>query len=137
MTQQLQLTPWRDAITPHPDVQAGRYHQAEFAADLAEVISGEAGKEYGDPVEFFRRTYLTNGMKSLLLSALERLKGDGTAPVIQLKTAFGGGKTHTMLALYYLVKEPEKAAQVPAVAELLKSSGADFRPSSRTGWDSP
>ncbi|HEX2909862.1 MAG TPA: DUF499 domain-containing protein [Chloroflexia bacterium] len=125
MTQQaqLQLTPWRDVIAPHPDVQAGRYHQAEFAADLAQVISGEASKEYSDPVEFFRRTYLTGGMKSLLVSALERLKGDGTAPVIQLKTAFGGGKTHTMLALYHLVKNPQKAASVEPVAELLKAVG--------------
>src|SRR5579859_3027945 len=117
------LTPWREVITPHPDVQTGRYQQAEFAADLAQVLGGKATAEYGDPVEFFRRTYLTAGMKRLLKGALERLRGAGGDPVIQLKTAFGGGKTHTMLALYHLLREPGRCAEVPAVAELLAESG--------------
>lgn len=117
------LTPWREVITPHPDVQAGRYQQAEFAADLAQVLAGDATAEYGDPVEFFRRTYLTAGMRRLLLGALERLRGEGGEPVIQLKTAFGGGKTHTMLALYHLLRAPQRCAEVPAVAELLRESG--------------
>lgn len=117
------LTPWREVITPHPDVQAGRYQQAEFAADLAQVLAGTATAEYGDPVEFFRRTYLTTGMRRLLLGAIERLRGAGGEPVIQLKTAFGGGKTHTMLALYHLLRAPQQCAEVPAVADLLRESG--------------
>ena len=60
-----QLTPWREVIVPHPDVQAGSYQQAEFAADLAQVLAGTATAEYGDPAEFFRRTYLTAGMRRL------------------------------------------------------------------------
>jgi predicted AAA+ superfamily ATPase len=117
------LTPWREVMTPHPDVRAGRYQQAEFAADLAQVLAGTATAEYGDAVEFFRRTYLTAGMKRLLTGAIERLRGEGGEPVIQLKTAFGGGKTHTMLALYHLLREPGRCAEVPAVAELLAESG--------------
>ncbi len=105
-TWQSTLTPWREVIAPHPDVQTGRYQQAEFAADLAQVLAGTATAEYGDPVEFFRRTYLTSGMRRLLLDALARLRGKGGEPVIQLKTAFGGGKTHTMLALYHLLRAP-------------------------------
>ena len=117
------LTPWREVITPHRDVQAGRYQQAEFAADLAQVLAGTATAEYGKPVEFFRRTYLTAGMRRLLTSALERLRGAGGEPVIQLKTAFGGGKTHTMLALYHLLRDPMACAKVPTVAELLHEAG--------------
>src|SRR5579859_3677347 len=124
------LTPWREVITPHPDVQTGRYQQAEFAADLAQVLGGKATAEYGDPVEFFRRTYLTAGMRRLLTAALERLRGAGGEPVIQLKTAFGGGKTHTMLALYHLLRTPAKCAEVPAIAELLRASAP---PSPRGG----
>ena len=96
------LKPWRDVITPHRDVAAGRYKQAEFAADLAQVLSGKAEAEYQDPVEFFARTYLTDGMRRLLIATAERISGKGGEPVVQLKTAFGGGKTHTMLALYHL-----------------------------------
>ena len=56
------LSPWRSLATPHPDVAAGRYRQAEFAADLAQVARGEGAKEYVDPREFFARTYLTEGL---------------------------------------------------------------------------
>ncbi len=53
------LKPWREIATPHPDVAGGRYKQAEFAANLFQVITGKAEPEYQDPREFFRRTYLT------------------------------------------------------------------------------
>ena len=92
---------WRDVIEPHPDVAQGRYKNAEFAADLAQVARGEGAYEYRDPVEFFSRTYLTEGMKGLLVQAIRRVTGKDGEPVIQLKTAFGGGKTHSMLALFW------------------------------------
>ena len=76
--------------------------QAEFAADLWQVHLGEGTDEYRDPVEFFRRTYLTESLKGLLVGAIRRLAGRGGDPVVQLQTNFGGGKTHSMLALYHL-----------------------------------
>src|SRR5205807_4820691 len=76
--------------------------QAEFAADLWQVHLGEGSDEYRNPAEFFRRTYLTQSLKELLTGAMERLSGKGSDPVIQLQTNFGGGKTHSMLALYHL-----------------------------------
>jgi predicted AAA+ superfamily ATPase len=96
------LVPWRDVITPHPDVITGRYQQAEFAADLDQVRQGKGSSEYTDPAEFFRRTYITGGLKDLLRIALRRLNGQDADPVIELQTNFGGGKTHSMLALYHL-----------------------------------
>ena len=96
------LKPWREIVTPHKDVASGRYQQAEFAADLWQVHLGEGTDEYRDPVEFFRRTYLTESLKGLLVGAIQRLAARGGDPVVQLQTNFGGGKTHSMLALYHL-----------------------------------
>src|SRR5437867_205712 len=96
------LKPWREVVTPHADVASGRYQQAEFAADLWQVHLGEGTDEYRKPVEFFRRTYLTESLNQLLTGAVRRLAGDGGDPVVQLQTNFGGGKTHSMLALYHL-----------------------------------
>lgn len=96
------MSAWRDVATPHSDVASGNYQQAEFAADLWQVYLGEGTTEYKDPIEFFRRTYLTESLKSLLSSAALRLSGKSGDPVIQLQTNFGGGKTHSMLALYHL-----------------------------------
>src|SRR6202790_2067768 len=96
------LKPWREVVAPHKDVASGRYQQAEFAADLWQVHLGEGTDEYRDPVEFFRRTYLTESLKRMLVGGVRRLAAKGGDPVVQLQTNFGGGKTHSMLALYHL-----------------------------------
>lgn len=96
------LRPWREVVTPHRDIASGRYMQAEFALDLAQVRRGEGSDENREPGEFFRRTYLTAGLRELLSGALFRLSGKGGDPVVELQTNFGGGKTHSMLALYHL-----------------------------------
>ena len=113
----LALTPWRDIVTPHRDVASGRYQQAEFAADLWQVHLGEGTDEYRDPAEFFQRTYLTESLKGLLVGAVQRLSGQGGDPVVQLQTNFGGGKTHSMLALYHLFSgsPPSELAGIDAV----------------------
>jgi len=96
------LKPWREIATPHPDVASGRFQQAEFAADLFQVITDRASDEYKNPKEFFRRTYFTEGLSQLLGRAWLRLSGTGGDPVVELQTNFGGGKTHSLLALYHL-----------------------------------
>jgi predicted AAA+ superfamily ATPase len=96
------LQKWRDVVMPHRDVQSGNFVQAQFAADLQQIISGTAEAEYGDPREFFRRTHLTRGIQDLLTNAHTRLSGQGGDPVAELQTNFGGGKTHSMIALYHL-----------------------------------
>ncbi len=98
------LTPWRQVIKPSPDVSQGTFRQAEFAAQLQQVHDGRASAtEYGNPVDFFNHTYITPGLRTLLVSTLQRLAGSGGDPVIQTKTGFGGGKTHSLIALYHLV----------------------------------
>jgi len=121
------LKPWREVITPHRDVASGRYRQAEFAADLWQVHLGEGTDEYRDPVEFFRRTYLTESLTGMLRGAVQRLSGQGGDPVVQLQTNFGGGKTHSMLALYHLFSgiSPTELAGIDAV---MREAGADSVP---------
>jgi predicted AAA+ superfamily ATPase len=111
------LKPWREIVTPHADVASGRYQQAEFAADLWQVHLGEGSDEYKKPQEFFRRTYLTESLKRLLVGGVQRISGKGGDPVVQLQTNFGGGKTHSMLALYHLFSgaNPGDLAGVDAV----------------------
>jgi predicted AAA+ superfamily ATPase len=98
------LRPWREVLAPHDDVATGNFQAAEFAADLYKVsATADAGRDYAEPVQFFARTYLTEGLKDLIVRAARRLAGDQNAsPVINLQTNFGGGKTHSMLALWHL-----------------------------------
>jgi predicted AAA+ superfamily ATPase len=109
--------PWRDVAPPHPDVLNARFVEAEFAADLSTVARGEGAETYRDPREFFRITFMTGGLRKVLVGAVERLAGKGGDPVVGLQTSFGGGKTHTMLALYHLAsaKNPET---LPGMAEI-------------------
>jgi predicted AAA+ superfamily ATPase len=124
------LKPWREVVTPHKDVASGRYQQAEFAADLWQVHLGEGTDEYKDPVEFFRRTFLTESLKSMLVGAARRLAGEGGDPVVQLQTNFGGGKTHSMLALYHLFSgiAPSGLTGIDAV---LEEAGTQKLPTAR------
>ena len=118
------LKPWRDVIRPHDDVATGKFKAAEFAADLHKVALGEGSAEYVDPVLFFRRTYLTEGLRDLLGRAARRLSGDMNAsPVVNLQTNFGGGKTHSMLALYHLASATPLSSYPQEVQDTL--AGAD------------
>ncbi len=98
------LKPWREVLQPHNDVATGNFHASEFAADLYKVATGgEADSDYANPVEFFKRTYLTEGLRDLIGRAVRRLSGnDNASPVINLQTNFGGGKTHSMLSLWHV-----------------------------------
>lgn len=96
------LPAWRRVVEPHDDVAQGTFQLAQFAADLRQVVLGTARPEYGDPVQFFDRTYITRGLKYLLTQTLQRMNGIGGEPVIDLMTTFGGGKTHSEIAVYHL-----------------------------------
>ncbi len=124
------LKPWREVITPHADVASGRYMQAEFAADLAQVIKDEGSPEYRDPQEFYRRTYITAGLRELLVGALRRIDGQGGDPVVELQTNFGGGKTHSMLALYHLFG-PTQSAKLTGLEPVLKAAGVNAAPEAK------
>lgn len=117
------IKPWREIIEPHDDVAQGNFHSAEFAADLHVVAVGESTKdEYADPTQFFARTYVTEGLSDLLGRAARRLTGDSNAsPVVNLQTNFGGGKTHSMLALWHLFSGLKNAQLPQAVQDAIGS----------------
>ena len=121
------LLPWREVVEPHQDVATGEFQQAEFAADLAKVHNGSAPSEYRNPSEFFARTYLTDGLSNLLVGAAKRLSGTGGDPVVELQTNFGGGKTHSMLALYHMVGGT-RIEDLPGLDQLLSQNGLSVPP---------
>lgn len=113
------LRPWREIAVPHRDVLEGTFQQSEFAADITAVHTGKATAEYGDAIQFFDRTFITEGMRLLLTQVALRLVGKGGDPVIQLQTAFGGGKTHTMLAVYHMAARKCALSDLAGVAALI------------------
>jgi len=125
------MKPWREVAVPHEDVLRGTFQQAEFAADLSRVHAGTATGEYQNPALFFQRTFITEGMRLLLDSVVRRLSGNGGDPVIQLQTAFGGGKTHTMLAVYHLAKGEVPASDLQGVAAILDAAQITELPRAR------
>jgi hypothetical protein len=111
-------TPWRNVVTPHDNIKQGKVKQNDFAASLADVLNSSGNPDYFDPVRFFNRTFLTAGLRQLAGEVVGRLtgQGDGDA-VMQIQTPFGGGKTHTLITLYHLVKNGAACFDHPALKE--------------------
>jgi hypothetical protein len=99
------MKPFSQIAVPHRDIVQGYLTMDVFAADLWQVANGKGPLEYRDPDLFFKRTFLTKGLKNILDTAEKRLRGSTGDSVIQLQTPFGGGKTHTLIALYHKAKE--------------------------------
>jgi len=114
---------WREVAKPHKDVLTGTFQSAEFAADLSAVRAGKSTPEYADPELFFDRTFITEGMRVLLTQVAQRLNGKGGEPVIQLQTAFGGGKTHTMLAVLHLASRDVPLKKLHGLDTVLAAAG--------------
>ncbi len=130
------LTPWRDVIRPNNDVIEGTFRKSEFAADLQEVYDGNAKtEEYGEAEIFFNQTYITPGLRDLLINTLKRLAGKGGDPVIQLKTGFGGGKTHSLIALYHLISGANILRELPTDGEYARLRQEIDEIISEAEWD--
>ncbi len=109
-----------DLCTPRTEVLQGELREDIFAARLQDVMNGKADPVYGNPATFFDNTYPTAGLKTLLADALGRLTGKaaGKNAVIRLETAFGGGKTHNLIALYHVA-----SGQAPKSVQSLLGKG--------------
>jgi predicted AAA+ superfamily ATPase len=125
------MKPWREIIIPHRDVLEGTFQQSEFAADITAVHTGKATREYQESSAFFDRTFITEGMRLLLTQVAQRLTGKGGEPVIQLQTAFGGGKTHTMLAVYHLATRKCALSELAGIPDLVERAGLMDVPQAR------
>lgn len=122
------LKAWREVAIPHEDVLEGTFQESEFAADLTKVVRGIAPPEYQDPALFFERTVITEGMSLLLDGVVRRLSGAGGDPVIQLQTAFGGGKTHTLLAVYHIAQTDRPTTELSGVGAILDRANTSELP---------
>lgn len=129
----MSLTPWREIAVPHADVRKGEFLQSEFAADISAVRAGKGPAEYTDAAKFFERTYITEGMRLLLTQVAQRLAGKGGEPVIQLQTAFGGGKTHTLLAVWHLATRECPLSELTGLPSLVEQAGLMDVPKANVG----
>ena len=130
------LKPWREVIPPNLELTQGTFEEAELAADLQQVYDGSASAtSYGNPVSFFNQTYLTGGIRTLLVNALKRLGGNDGHRIIQMKTGFGGGKTHSLIALYHLVNSVEALANMPADSESAQTRAEIHSILQEAEWD--
>ncbi len=122
------MEPWYKVVVPRREVREGRsFNPDEFAIALEQVVAGTAPDDYRDPRQFFERTVFTRALREHTAMVLRRLDGQtaDTSPVLTLVTQFGGGKTHTLTALYHLVTAGAAAHDLPGVAALL--DGAELR----------
>ena len=138
------MVPWYKNVTLRQEVREGRsFSPDEFAIALEQVVSGTAPVDYRDPHQFFSRTCFTRALQEHAGMVLRRLSGktENTAPVLTLITQFGGGKTHTLAALYHLANAGSDASRLPGVADLLNRAGVPQAPNARVGvfvgnaWD--
>jgi hypothetical protein len=98
------MRPIFETCQPREDILKGELRADIFAARLKDVIDRAADPIYGDANLFFENTFPTEGLRTLLRETLDRLTGKDPAKdaLIRLETSFGGGKTHSLIALYHL-----------------------------------
>jgi len=139
------MEPWYKVAMPRKEVREGRsFNPDEFAIALEQVVGGTAPKDYLDPKLFFSRTCFTRALNEHIGMVLRRLAGktENTAPVLALITQFGGGKTHTLTALYHLIKNKQEAGKIEELSKLLKQAGLPEIPNAHVAvfvgnaWDS-
>ncbi len=138
------MQPWYRVVKLRKEVREGRsFSPDEFAIALEQVVAGTAPLDYSEPEQFFSRTCFTRALTEHSGMVLRRLFGrtENTAPVLTLVTQFGGGKTHTLTALYHLANAGREARNLPGVTELLHNAGVTDSPDARVGvfvgnaWD--
>src|SRR3989454_7624943 len=120
------MEPWYKVALPRAEVREGRsFNPNEFAIALEQVVSDRGPEDYRKPEKFFARTYFTRALREHAGMVLRRLAGEtaNTAPVLTLITQFGGGKTHTLTALYHLAKSGRAVARMDGVDHLLRDAG--------------
>jgi len=120
------IRPWIEGVSLHPDVLSEEFSEDIFALDLGPLADGNPSVPavYRDPEHFFRASYLTNGLRSLLEDVLSRLAGGTGNRVLKLITPFGGGKSHTLAALLHAARVPKALGALPDSQGLQRPSGA-------------
>src|SRR5438094_2162459 len=116
--------PWHEVVKLRDDLKSGELPLHMFAADLYEVMM-QNGKRpiYEKPENFFALTFPTHNLRNLVRDVVLRLAGKNDKAIRQLELTYGGGKTHTEITLYHLVRDPASLPDLPAVQEFLQHIG--------------
>lgn len=138
------MEPWYKVVLPRQELREGRsLDPSEFAVHLEQVAAGTAPADYVKPDKFFARNYFSKALVEHCGMVLRRLNGEtaNTAPVLSLITQFGGGKTHTLTALYHLANCGAPAKEFAGVAGMMKAGGLTGIPQAKVAifvgnaWD--
>jgi len=115
------LKPIRETCTPRTEVLKGDLEDAIFAADFGHVVADRAPDVYNHPTQFFRNTHPAAPLRKVVTTIFERLADPHEAgAAVRLSTGFGGGKTHTLIALWHLAQH---ITQTTLGTELLPAAG--------------
>ena len=115
--------PWHQVVQLRPDLLSGDLPMAQFAADLYDVVMDRGTSVYRIPYEFFALTYPTYNLRELAKDVVHRLAGKSDKAIRQLELTYGGGKTHTEITLFHLVRDPASLPDLPAVHEFRQHIG--------------
>ena len=119
--------PWHQVVRLKEELRSGELALAEFAADLHEVTQARGRRPiYEDPSQFFALTYPTHPLRELVKDVAGRLAGHSDKAVRQLELTYGGGKTHTLITLYHLFRDPAALPDLPAVRDFREHVGAEL-----------
>ena len=106
---------------PRKEVLAGDLADEIFAADFGRLIAGSAPKVYGNAKAFVQNTHPAQQLCKVVQAVFGRLSDTKEAgATLRLSTGFGGGKTHTLMALWHLAK---KVRDPSLGTELLPAAG--------------
>ena len=116
--------PWHEVVGLRDDLRTGELPLAVFAADLYDVVMQKGQRPvYEHPDKFFALTHLTYNLRELLKDVVLRLAGQSDKAYRRLSVNYGGGKTHTLIALRHLVHDPSALPNLPAVQEFEAYTG--------------
>src|SRR3972149_3503621 len=129
------IEPWKEVCTLRREIRERMLTASDFAIDLHKVIFGGPGEKpyYCDPVRFFSTTYATQNLRQFCKAVLKRLAGlPGGESIINVSQTFGGGKSHTLTALYYLTTLGPKLPKADtSVTTILNAAQITDPPSAR------
>jgi hypothetical protein len=118
------VKPWTQIVRVRDDIRTGQLSLQEFAADLFDVVNQTNKRPiYEDPAKFFSLSYATSAQRDIAAATAERLRGKSDKAIRQLELTYGGGKTHTLVTLTHLFRDPAALPDLPAVKEFESAMG--------------
>lgn len=101
------MKPFHRCAIPHQDILDGKEKMSEYAAKLGDVHKKDkkTSDDYLDSKKFFQRTFLTINFEQIIQDVKGRLDGEDKDHFLNIRTPFGGGKTHTLIGLLHKANE--------------------------------